>query len=133
MKCCTGSITGSSTDAPPRSEGAQRQEDGRDVARRLEWGGSVGTTASEDLGYRQEVPQTVPYRLGDGATDGDWMGAARGDGRSQVGAHAKVGMPIAPAMQPLRRDAQEAIDSRDVGGSKPAGIAGTAGVSGERF
>ena len=79
------------------------------------------------------MPRTVPYRLGDGATDGDGMGAARGDGRSQVGAHAKVGMSIAPAMQPLRRDAQgegEAVDSRDVGDSKPAGIAAAAGERG---
>ena len=112
-----------------QTEGAQGREGSKRVARRLESRFEESTTKPDEARLCRTVYQTAPYRVGDGATDGDGTGVAGGDGRSQVGAHAKVGMPIAPAMQPLRRDAQgegEAVDSRGVGGSKPAGIAAAA-------
>ena len=112
-----------------QTEGAQGREGSKRVARRLESRFEESTTKPDEARLCRTVYRTAPYRVGDGATDGDGTGVAGGDGRSQVGAHAKVGMPIAPAMQPLRRDAQgegEAVDSRDVGGSKPAGIAAAA-------
>ena len=96
-------------------EGAQRQEGWRGVARRLEWGGSVGTTASEDLGCRQAVHRTTPYRVGNGATDGDRMGAAEGDDCSQVGTDAVGGMRSVSTPQPAGRDVQ-VNDEDDSGG-----------------
>ena len=59
--------------------------------------------------------RTTPYRMGNGATDGDRMGAAEGDDCSQVDTDAVGGMRSASTPQPTGRDVQ-GNDEEDSGG-----------------
>ena len=113
-----------------KSESDRGRDGGKSVARRLEWGMRVGSAAFNGVGYRQEVPGTAPCKEGDYGSDGGETGAAGGDNRSRMVSGITSRKAMAPQQQPAMRGAlgeDEAVDSRDVGGSKPAGIAAAAG------
>ena len=112
-----------------KSESDRGRDGGKSVARRLEWGMRVGSAAFNGVGYRQEVPGTAPCKEGDYGSNGGETGAAGGDNRSRMVSGITSRKAMAPQQQPARRGAlgeDEAVDSRDVGGSKPAGIAAAA-------
>ena len=112
-----------------KSESDRGRDGGKSVARRLEWGMRVGSAAFNGVGYRQEVPGTAPCKEGDYGSDGGETGAAGGDNRSRMVSGITSRKAMAPQQQPAMRGAlgeDEAVDSRDVGGSKPAGIAAAA-------